>query len=171
MHITNCIATCLTVYFKSILPQLHAVITPSPLRNGFSTYLQLSGDGFAEAASAALCSLFVRAQQAGLHNPDRERRGYFIRREGGWKHDNVPCVLNTVKALDVEPDAHCRPVLCLKIITRVNCFTSFMFYVSFHLFQCNLLQLFLTLNIQLFCLKFKNQPKIFPGNFYELCFF
>lgn len=93
------------------------------------------------------------------------------KRLGGWKHDNVPCVLNTVKALDVEPDAHCRPVLCLKIITRVNCFTSFMFYVSLHLFQCNLLHLFLTLNIQLFCLKFKNQPKIFPGNFYELSLF
>lgn len=99
LHITNCIATCLsiilTVYFKSILPQLHAVITPSPLRNGCSTYLQLSGDGFAEAASTALCSLFVRAQQAGLHNPDRERRGYFFRREKqeAWRLETRQCAL------------------------------------------------------------------------------
>lgn len=53
-----------------------AAFSKSPLRNS-----SCPEDGFAEAASTELCSHFVSAQQAGLHNSDRgEGRGYFFRR-------------------------------------------------------------------------------------------
>lgn len=81
-----------------LFPQLHTVIIQSPMRNG-------SAPKETVLLRLHLCSHFVSAQQAGLHNSDGGTEVTFSgvknQRLGvwSWKRDNVPCVLNTFKPL------------------------------------------------------------------------